>query len=268
MNGYIRIKWESKEESSIYNRFTLFEIINIVNHNRYIKYVYNIIYKLKMAEENIDITICDNPNAKEEYKFKVVVVGDSGVGKTNLIHRFVNNTFNKDSKATVGVEFLSKTFVINKEIFKIEIWDTAGQERYKAITAAYYKGAKGAMIVYDVTNQNSFDNVNRWSSEIREKASKNINLIMVGNKTDLTDSIAVNSEMSQEKAKSLNMAVMETSALDSSNVQEAFFQLLKEMYKSVKALVANQGPSQDKIGEAGVQLNTNTANQGKKKKCC
>ena len=176
-----------------------------------------------MAEENIDIKILDNPNAKEEYKFKVVVVGDSGVGKTNLIHRFVNNTFNKDSKATVGVEFLSKTFIINKEIFKIEIWDTAGQERYKAITAAYYKGAMGAMIVYDVTNQNSFDNVNRWSSEIREKASKNINLIMIGNKIDLKDNIAVNSEMSQEKAKSLNMAVMETSALDSSNVQEAFF---------------------------------------------
>lgn len=221
-----------------------------------------------MAEENIDIKICDNPNAKEEYKFKVVVVGDSGVGKTNLIHRFVNNTFNKDSKATVGVEFLSKTFIINKEIFKIEIWDTAGQERYKAITAAYYKGAMGAMIVYDVTNQNSFDNVNRWSSEIREKASKNINLIMIGNKIDLKDNIAVNSEMSQEKAKSLNMAVMETSALDSSNVQEAFFQLLKEMYKSVKALVANQGTSQEKLGEAGVQLNTNTANQEKKKKCC
>ena len=91
---------------------------------------------------------------------------------------------------------------------------------------------------------------------------------MIGNKIDLKDNIAVNSEMSQEKAKSLNMAVMETSALDSSNVQEAFFQLLKEMYKSVKALVANQGTSQEKLGEAGVQLNTNTANQEKKKKCC
>ena len=140
-----------------------------------------------MTDEKIDIQIADNNNSKEEYKFKVVVVGDSGVGKTNLIKRFVTDTFAKDSKATVGVEFMSKTYIINKEIFKIEIWDTAGQERYKSITAAYYKGAKGAMIVYDVTNQNTFDNVNKWCQEIKDKASKNINLMMIGNKTDLKE---------------------------------------------------------------------------------
>ena len=89
-----------------------------------------------MKEPNITIEVAPNNNVKEEYKLKVVVVGDSGVGKTNLIKRFINDTFNKDSKATVGVEFLSKTYLINQEVFKIEIWDTAGQERYKSITAA------------------------------------------------------------------------------------------------------------------------------------
>ena len=190
-----------------------------------------------MKEPNITIEVAPNNNVKEEYKLKVVVVGDSGVGKTNLIKRFINDTFNKDSKATVGVEFLSKTYLINQEVFKIEIWDTAGQERYKSITAAYYKGAKGAMIVYDVTNQTSFDNVDTWANEIKEKAAKNINLMIVGNKTDLTDKIVVTSENATEKAKALEIPIMETSALDSTNVKEAFYQLLREMYKSVKDLM-------------------------------
>ena len=221
-----------------------------------------------MTDEKIDIQIADNNNSKEEYKFKVVVVGDSGVGKTNLIKRFVTDTFAKDSKATVGVEFMSKTYIINKEIFKIEIWDTAGQERYKSITAAYYKGAKGAMIVYDVTNQNTFDNVNKWCQEIKDKASKNINLMMIGNKTDVKDKIVVNSEMSQERAMALGIPVMETSALDSTNVQEAFFQLLREMYKSIKANAVEKKDTKDGVGNDGVTLNTQTRIPDKKKSCC
>ena len=221
-----------------------------------------------MTDEKIDIQIADNNNSKEEYKFKVVVVGDSGVGKTNLIKRFVTDTFAKDSKATVGVEFMSKTYIINKEIFKIEIWDTAGQERYKSITAAYYKGAKGAMIVYDVTNQNTFDNVNKWCQEIKDKASKNINLMMIGNKTDLKDKIVVNSEMSQERAMALGIPVMETSALDSTNVQEAFFQLLWEMYKSIKANAVEKKDTKDGVGNDGVTLNTQTRIPDQKKSCC
>ena len=221
-----------------------------------------------MAEEQIDIQVATNNNTKEEYKFKVVVVGDSGVGKTNLIRRFVHDTFSKDSKATVGVEFLSKTYLINNEVFKIEFWDTAGQERYKSITAAYYKGAKGALIVYDVTTQSSFDNVNKWCKEIREKAAKNINMMMIGNKTDLKDKRVVEPEMSQEKAKALSMAVMETSALDATNVKEAFYQLLREMYKSVKSVMTEKKMEGEGVSGSGVQLNTNTSAQDKKKKGC
>ena len=183
-------------------------------------------------DENIEITPCNDPSLKEELKFKVVIVGDSSVGKTNLVKRFMNNTFLKDSKATVGVEFMSKTFIVNKKIFKVELWDTAGQERYKAITAAYYKGAKGALIVYDLTNKISYDNVDKWCNELRIKGSKNISIVMIGNKTDLKDKIVVNSEMSKEKANLLQVPVMETSALDASNVKEAFYLLIKEMYLS------------------------------------
>ena len=217
-------------------------------------------------EEKITIEETESGNHKESYKFKVVVVGDSGVGKTNLIKRFVSNEFKSDSKATVGVEFLSKNFIINGEIFKIEIWDTAGQERYKSITTAYYKGAKGAMIVYDVTNQTSFDNVDKWYNEIKDKAAKNINLIMIGNKNDLVDKKIINSDSSTEKAKSFGIAIMETSALDSSNVKEAFYLILKEMYKSVKSMI-NEGEKKDNVQGSGVQLNTDVKTK-KKKKCC
>ncbi len=225
-----------------------------------------------MIEPKITIEVAPNSNVKEEYKFKVVVVGDSGVGKTNLIKRFINDTFNKDSKATVGVEFLSKTYLINQEVFKIEIWDTAGQERYKSITAAYYKGAKGAMIVYDVTNQTSFDNVDNWANEIKEKAARNINLMIVGNKTDLTDKIVVTSEVATEKAKALEIPIMETSALDSTNVKEAFYQLLREMYKSVKDLMKEyeqkQAGTPVEQDSNGVALDTKEEKKEKKGGCC
>ena len=215
-------------------------------------------------DENIEITPCNDPSLKEEFKFKVVIVGDSSVGKTNLVKRFMNNTFLKDSKATVGVEFMSKTFNVNKKIIKVELWDTAGQERYKAITAAYYKGAKGALIVYDVTNKISYDNVDKWCNELRIKGSKNISIVMIGNKTDLKDNIVVNSEMSKEKANLLQVPVMETSALDASNVKEAFYLLIKEMYLSFTNKDKNNKIS-DNINE-GVSLEVKK--EETKKGCC
>ena len=215
-------------------------------------------------DESIEIAPCNDPSLKEELKFKVVIVGDSSVGKTNLVKRFMNNTFLKDSKATVGVEFMSKTFIVDKKIFKVELWDTAGQERYKAITAAYYKGAKGALIVYDVTNKISYDNVDKWCNELRIKGSKNINIVMIGNKTDLKDNIVVNSEMSKEKANLLQVPVMETSALDASNVKEAFYLLIKEMYLSFTNKDKNNKIS-DNINE-GVSLEVKK--EETKKGCC
>ena len=182
--------------------------------------------------DKIEIKPCEDPTAKEEYKFKVVIVGDSGVGKTNLVRRFATNTFNKESKATVGVEFLSKSYIVNDRVFKIELWDTAGQERYKSITSAYFKGAKGALVVYDVTSKITFDNVDKWCSELQTKGSKTVNIIMVGNKTDLKENIVVTTDMSKVKAANLHVPVMETSALDASNVNEAFYLLIKEMYLS------------------------------------
>ena len=220
-----------------------------------------------MSNEEITIEEVVSPETKEEFKLKIVVVGDSGVGKTNLIKRFISNEFSENFKATIGVEFMSKTYRINKHLFKVEIWDTAGQERYKSITAVYYKGAKGALVVYDITDKNTFDNIDKWMLEIKDKTSKDIKLMIIGNKIDLKDEREVKNEEAMKKAESLRIPLMEASALDSTNVKEAFCDLLKEIYKDMKDNLNN--PENNYQNEKkGIDLNTNNNSEKKKSKCC
>ena len=127
--------------------------------------------------------------------FKIVLVGDSGVGKTNLLTRFSKNEFNLESRATIGVEFATKT--INTETghkIRAQIWDTAGQDRYRAIASSYYKGAVGALLVYDITKTESFENVSKWLKELREHGLANMTLMLIGNKTDLAKMRTVRTE--------------------------------------------------------------------------
>ena len=217
-----------------------------------------------MSFDNIIIKEAGASLMKEEYKFKIIIVGDTGVGKTNLVKRFVHNTFSSNTQATVGVEFFSNNYFINEKLFKIEIWDTAGQERYKSITASYYKGAAGAILVYDVTSLSTFNNIERWLKEIKESASKDIKILMVGNKTDLEDKIVISNEISKNKAADLNIPVIETSALNASNVKEAFHLMIKEIYKIAIAKINENSvvnKNEYKISDQAIDLNA-------KKKCC
>ena len=221
-----------------------------------------------MKEESITIEeLSPKDYEKEDYKVKLIIVGDSGVGKTNLISRFASDKFQSNSKATIGVEFIYKTLKINKEIFKVEIWDTAGQERYKSITSAYYKGAKGAIIVYDITSETSFNNIENWINEVKSKASNNIQIMIIGNKTDLYKERKISVEKGIEKAKTLNFHLFEASALDKTNVKEAFNYLLKEMYLDVKNISRNNSNNNygGNFGINGVVINTSTK---QKKNCC
>ena len=120
-----------------------------------------------------------------DYLFKVVLIGDSGVGKSNLLSRFTRNEFNLESKSTIGVEFATKSINVDGKVVKAQIWDTAGQERYRAITSAYYRGAVGALLVYDISKHITFENVERWLKELRDHAEPNIVVMLVGNKSDL-----------------------------------------------------------------------------------
>lgn len=120
-----------------------------------------------------------------DLSLKIIILGDSSVGKTNILTRYTKNLFSDDSKTTIGVEFGTKILDLNNHKIKLQIWDTAGQERYKAVTVAYYKGSKGAFIVYDVTNKSSFDNLENWIKDIKKNGDKETSIIIVGNKTDL-----------------------------------------------------------------------------------
>ena len=174
------------------------------------------------------------PGDKYDYLFKVVVIGDSGVGKSNLLSRFTRNEFHLDSKSTIGVEFATRSIQHDGKIIKAQIWDTAGQERYRAITAAYYRGAVGALLVYDITKRDSFENCERWLKELRTHGDAQVVAMLVGNKGDLKHLQAVDVEDAKDFAEDNNLAFIETSALDGQNVDLAFETLLIEIYRIVR----------------------------------
>ncbi|WOG87883.1 hypothetical protein DCAR_0207115 [Daucus carota subsp. sativus] len=213
-------------------------------------------------------------NQKIDYVFKVVLIGDSAVGKSQLLARFAKNQFSLDSKATIGVEFQTRTLVIDQKTIKAQIWDTAGQERYRAVTSAYYRGAVGAMLVYDITKRPTFDHVARWLEELRGHADKNIVIMLVGNKSDLGHLRNVTSEDAKEFSERENLYFMETSALESTNVETAFNTVLKEIYDTVskKALVANEADSSGNSsllkGNNIVVPNAEPSSGGYKYTCC
>jgi Ras-related protein Rab-11A len=208
--------------------------------------------------------------AKDEdydYLFKVVLIGDSGVGKSNLLSRFTRDEFNLESKSTIGVEFATKSVAAGDgKVIKAQIWDTAGQERYRAITSAYYRGAVGALLVYDITKRQSFDDVERWLSELRDHAEENIVVLLVGNKSDLKHLRAVSTQEASEFADKQGLAAIETSALDASNVDVAFHRILSDIYNAMSKrqlrAEAERGASQN------IQVDAEPNTQPRGNKCC
>ena len=201
-----------------------------------------------------------------EMMFKVVLVGDSFVGKTNIMSKYIKNEFHEDSKATVGVEFGSKQFTVEGHSIKAQIWDTAGQERYKAITSAYYKGAKGAFIVYDITRKQSFESVEKWVNDVTAVADKKITIILIGNKSDLEDQRQVSKEQGQDKANKLELAFLETSALSGENLDKAFDMMMNEVYKKCHEEMLAEGDID--IIEGGKDINLENKKGEEKKTCC
>jgi Ras-related protein Rab-11A len=202
----------------------------------------------------------------------VVLIGDSGVGKSNLLTRFTRDEFNLESKSTIGVEFATRTVQIDSKVIKAQIWDTAGQERYRAITSAYYRGAVGALLVYDISKHSTFENVERWLTELREHADSNIVIMLVGNKSDLRHLRAVLTDEAKQFAVANNLSFMETSALDASNVDLSFQKILSEIHKiiSSKALGGNT-PQSGSTPSAGQKITVVPSAEDQAKpvsKCC
>ena len=174
-----------------------------------------------MTEENYD------------YLYKIVVIGDSGVGKTNLIARYTVDGFTLDSKATIGVEF-GHAIVKQADgsIIKLQIWDTAGQERYRSVTHGYYRGTSGVIIVFDITKMETFKNVHKWLTELRDFVFEDIPIILIGNKIDLTSFREVSTESAVTFAKYHYISYMETSALSGENVQRALNSLVDNIHET------------------------------------
>ena len=205
------------------------------------------------------------------YLFKMVLIGDSGVGKSNILSRFTRNHFSLDSKSTIGVEFATRTLHVESKIIKAQIWDTAGQERYRAITSAYYRGALGAVLVYDVSKPTTFENISRWLKELRDHADANIRIMLVGNKTDLKHLRAVATEDAQSFAEAEGLSYIETSALEATNVEEAFQLILGDIYRTVskKAVASDEAGAGAAGVKEGKKINVAAGDaNSEKKQCC
>lgn len=168
-------------------------------------------------------------NPEYDYLFKLLLIGDSGVGKSCLLLRFADDTYTESYISTIGVDFKIRTIELDGKTIKLQIWDTAGQERFRTITSSYYRGAHGIIVVYDVTDQESFVNVKQWLQEIDRYASENVNKLLVGNKCDLTSKKVVDYTTAKEYADQLGIPFLETSAKNSTNVEQAFMTMAAEI---------------------------------------
>eukprot|EP01111_Echinosteliopsis_oligospora_P019422 TRINITY_DN9404_c0_g1_i1.p1 TRINITY_DN9404_c0_g1~~TRINITY_DN9404_c0_g1_i1.p1 ORF type:complete len:207 (-),score=38.99 TRINITY_DN9404_c0_g1_i1:106-726(-) len=201
-------------------------------------------------------------NPEYDYLFKLLLIGDSGVGKSCLLLRFADDTYTDSYISTIGVDFKIKTITLDNKVIKLQIWDTAGQERFRTITSSYYRGAHGIIVVYDVTEEATFNNVKQWMQEIQRYACESVCRLLVGNKSDLVDKRMVDASTAKEYADSQNIPFLEASAKSSANVEQSFMTMAAEIktQQSGNSISVPAGQAQPVKISAGVQIK-------KKKKC-
>ena len=214
-------------------------------------------------------------NINFDYLFKYIIIGDAAVGKSNLLLRYAHGQFKPEYQLTIGVEFGAKNIQIRNKIYRIQIWDTAGQENFRSITRAYYKNSVCALVVYDITNRDSFNNVSTWIEDCKNQSPKTIFMVLVGNKSDLQDKRQVNYEEGQELAERFQMLFFETSAKDGNNVEEIFLKSADVIAKKIDqgyydlqndTCGIKQGLNRQQNNQ--LHLNQNNANAGGRSGCC
>ena len=203
-------------------------------------------------EESDEPEINNSSNSKYEYTYSVkfIIVGDSSVGKSNILLRFSRNVFDPGHQATLGIEFANKHLEYNNTDYLVQVWDTAGQENFRSVTRAYYKASAVAMVVYDISSEESFQHIQSWIKDCKDLAPKTVQLVLIGNKSDLEEERVIKKERGEELSRENNMLFFETSALNGKGIEEAF-------KKSIEAV-------DQKIRSGYYDMN-NSSNQGIKK---
>jgi len=205
-----------------------------------------------------------------DYLFKLLIIGDAGVGKSSLLLRFADNTFTSAYINTIGVDFKIRTVKLDGITIKLQIWDTAGQERFRTITATYYRGTHGVIVVYDVTDKESFENVRRWMNEIDNNCDTNqnaVNRVLVGNKCDMQNEVAVTQQEADDYAQSINVKHFRCSAKENTAVEDMFTQITRMALNAKRRQEQNANPNQHR-GGGNIDLRQSAHNQKKKSNCC
>ncbi|POY72407.1 putative Small monomeric GTPase [Rhodotorula taiwanensis] len=214
------------------------------------------------------------PATQQSYDMlaKMLLIGDSGVGKSCLLLRFCDDAWTPSFITTIGIDFKIRTIELDGKRIKLQIWDTAGQERFRTITTAYYRGAMGILLVYDVTDERSFNNIRTWHANVEQHASEGVNKILIGNKCDWTDKKVITEQQGQELADELGLRFLETSAKGNINVEQAFFALASDIKaRLIDTNAAGAAGGMAGSGQGGansVGLGSGQGNAENKNGCC
>ena len=230
-----------------------------------------------MSQKDYDVEILDQENGKFELTFKIIIIGDSGVGKSCLAIRALKNIFESLYQPTIGFEFMSSYIKIDGKIIKLQIWDTCGQEVYRSLISSFYNNASLAIMVYSINNENSFNNLDFWLNEIRTKANPDINIILIGNKNDLENERKIPKDLGQEFSDNNGLNLFfESSAKTGFNVKQLFIEASKILYEQHIRYTNRFSTNSDSF-EKDININSkmqslsiekDEANQKRKRGCC
>jgi Ras-related protein Rab-8A len=199
-----------------------------------------------------------------DYLIKLLLIGDSGVGKSCCLLRFSEDSFTPSFITTIGIDFKIRTIELDGKRIKLQIWDTAGQERFRTITTAYYRGAMGILLVYDVTDERSFENIRKWFTNVEQHATENVNKILIGNKCDWEEKRVVSTERGELLAQELNIPFLEVSAKTNHNVDLAF----RSLARQIKERIRDTTKAEERQGAGSNTVDPGRENGGAGSKCC